>query len=623
MRLAPTHQGRATHPLAWLLQRGEYAIGLRACRATRLRHYLERPEEVPEWDDVECVIKWDVSAADGTTEWASWEGTAGTESPVSPAATHGATETDPITLEPVRAACMTRCGHVFSMLSIAKHLAMGAENADVSAAASSSSLYQGRCPICGEPVALEQLKPLVHRRTCGAHGPGDSIEMTLLCRPRDARCKLPLPRHFSLRRLADALWYGGDTSDIAALLTWHPSLPLADDGLCRYSRAVIIPAVEALYLRQRQEEEMLEQLTEDSSLHLVFEIVRSWLAPGLAVLRHLATEAFTAGDVLEDDVPRRQMQMAAADTVALYQAADGRPIFLHPLNFRCLLREYGSVERFPDTLHGVVVECEPRRNCKLKAESGTALPPGRSGTSRGAGEARTGYGFLAHLPTGCSFTFCELDLREYLSRDTYLAFRPELQARARARRQREPQHAAVHRAAAARRQHDETHRSGDGALAAASRRRPRASARNAHSLSRSLREDFEDERRRILEAHGGAERFYRRAGGIDPHEAAGGALCTHQPVTPSARPREWPSLGGASTTTSEAIAESDTPSPPPMATPVPPPASYANITQVVGGYFPDLLRQAETPPKRSLSAAWSTRHHDKLTEENHRPHRDG
>eukprot|EP00166_Cyanidium_caldarium_P004365 ctg_4606.g524 len=69
-----------------------------------LRHYLERPDEVPEWDDVECIVKWDVPAADGDAEWVSQEGTAGTASPVPPAATHGATDTDPITLEPVRAA---------------------------------------------------------------------------------------------------------------------------------------------------------------------------------------------------------------------------------------------------------------------------------------------------------------------------------------------------------------------------------------------------------------------------------------------------------------------------------------------------------------------------------------
>ncbi len=39
-------------------------------------------------------------------------------------------------------------------------------------------------------------------------------------------------------------------------------------------------------------------------------------------------------------------------------AEDGQLVFLHPFNVRLLVREFGSVARFPDRLTGKVLELE-------------------------------------------------------------------------------------------------------------------------------------------------------------------------------------------------------------------------------------------------------------------------
>lgn len=39
-------------------------------------------------------------------------------------------------------------------------------------------------------------------------------------------------------------------------------------------------------------------------------------------------------------------------------AEDGQQMFLHPVNVRCLLREYGSLENSPQSISATVVEIE-------------------------------------------------------------------------------------------------------------------------------------------------------------------------------------------------------------------------------------------------------------------------
>lgn len=99
---------------------------------------------------------------------------------------------------------------------------------------------------------------------------------------------------------------------------------------------------------------------------------------------------------------------------------DGQLVFLHPLNVRCLLREYGAPEGFPDTVSGRIVEVE-------ELVLSEAL--------------RKRHKHLAHLPLSCTISFVELDISHLLSPPTIAAFASEITRRSeiRAARLRERQ----------------------------------------------------------------------------------------------------------------------------------------------------------------------------------------
>ncbi|KAK1160040.1 RING finger protein 10-like isoform X1 [Acipenser oxyrinchus oxyrinchus] len=92
-----------------------------------------------------------------------------------------------------------------------------------------------------------------------------------------------------------------------------------------------------------------------------------------------------------------------------YQAEDGQQMFLHPINVRCLMREYGSLERSPEKISATVVEIE-----------------GHSVNE----EVRRRHRYLSHLPLTCEFSICELALQPpLLSKETLDAFADDLEKR--------------------------------------------------------------------------------------------------------------------------------------------------------------------------------------------------
>ncbi|XP_062400152.1 E3 ubiquitin-protein ligase RNF10-like [Sardina pilchardus] len=99
-----------------------------------------------------------------------------------------------------------------------------------------------------------------------------------------------------------------------------------------------------------------------------------------------------------------------------YQADDGQQMFLHPVNVRCLLREYGSLEASPPAITATVVEVE-----------------GKAVTE----EVRRRHRYLAHLPLTCEFSICELALQPpVLSKETLDSFADDLEKRKRLRQKK-------------------------------------------------------------------------------------------------------------------------------------------------------------------------------------------
>eukprot|EP00743_Colponemidia_sp_Colp-15_P009707 GILK01010622.1.p1 GENE.GILK01010622.1~~GILK01010622.1.p1 ORF type:complete len:759 (-),score=146.95 GILK01010622.1:333-2609(-) len=105
-------------------------------------------------------------------------------------------------------------------------------------------------------------------------------------------------------------------------------------------------------------------------------------------------------------------------TYSFYQSVDGQLLFLHPLNVRMLMKEYGRYSRFPNTIEGEVIEIE---HCQQTDHT------------------RKRFKYLSHLPLAADFLFVELDMTSLVSTDTNKLFADEVRQRRnrRTRRRRE------------------------------------------------------------------------------------------------------------------------------------------------------------------------------------------
>uniref|UniRef100_A0A3B5LRH4 Uncharacterized protein n=1 Tax=Xiphophorus couchianus TaxID=32473 RepID=A0A3B5LRH4_9TELE len=126
---------------------------------------------------------------------------------------------------------------------------------------------------------------------------------------------------------------------------------------------------------------------------------------------------------LEEESPANQAESARPSAAVVhgpyyyfYQADDCQQMFLHPINVRCLLREYGSLEACPDSITATVVEIVGHTVNE---------------------EIRRRHRYLAHLPLTCEFSICELALQPpILSKETLDTFADDLEKRRRLRQKK-------------------------------------------------------------------------------------------------------------------------------------------------------------------------------------------
>ncbi|XP_042297486.1 RING finger protein 10 isoform X2 [Sceloporus undulatus] len=99
-----------------------------------------------------------------------------------------------------------------------------------------------------------------------------------------------------------------------------------------------------------------------------------------------------------------------------YQAEDGQCLYLHPVNVRCLVHEYGSLEKSPEKITATVVEIS-----------------GHSMTE----DVRQRHRYLCHLPLTCEFSICELALKPpVISKETLQMFSDDIEKRKRLRQKK-------------------------------------------------------------------------------------------------------------------------------------------------------------------------------------------
>jgi hypothetical protein len=103
------------------------------------------------------------------------------------------------------------------------------------------------------------------------------------------------------------------------------------------------------------------------------------------------------------------VEASGADNISyFYQSADGQPVFLHPLEMRCLQDNVGGVGGMDGTATLSVVECEKH----IQDES-----------------TKKRFKFLSHLPEGSAFSIVEVNVKSIVSPETWSRFSDTLKQR--------------------------------------------------------------------------------------------------------------------------------------------------------------------------------------------------
>ncbi|KAK0131449.1 RING finger protein 10 [Merluccius polli] len=365
----------------------------------------------------------------------------------------------PICLYPPVAAHITRCGHIFCWPCMLHYLSL----ADKS---------WSTCPICYEAVHTTDLKSVVAMET-RQYSVGDLITMRLMRREKGALVAMPSSQWVKVEepvRFEDpglsqySKLLLASTDQVLSLLAEEKAalqLQLSQEG---DTQSCFIQSA-LCHLQEREEALLKSQKAAEDSLDLSYltlvenvlpveEVVTTSSSNTKSVLQYTSafddevaelpeeapeddgimeslleeevTEGAAAGPdqealEVEEEIPsngpvRPTGPAAHVPYYYFYQAEDCQQMFLHPVNVRCLLREYGSLEGGPDSITARVVETE-----------------GHTVTE----EVRRRHRYLAHLPLTCEFSICELALQPpILSKETMDTFADDLEKRKRLRQKK-------------------------------------------------------------------------------------------------------------------------------------------------------------------------------------------
>lgn len=372
----------------------------------------------------------------------------------------------PICLYPPLAARITRCGHIFCWPCMLHYLSL-------------SDKSWSKCPICYEAVHPADLKSVVAMET-KQYVAGDVITMRLMRREKGALVALPSSQWVKVEepvRFGDAGLSPYSklllTSPAQVLSLVAEEKAALQVQLSQEEDSCFIQS--ALCLLQEREEMLLKQQKGGAAdvLDVSSLTLEEPCAPVEEVVTHTSStkpmlqysSAFDdevaeapeedgvaeppalpegilecvleepdpepAGDLVPEPQPEEESLVSLVNSAEsgrpsasvvhgpyyyFYQADDCQQMFLHPVNVRCLLREYGSLEASPESITATVVEIV-----------------GHTVTE----EIRRRHRYLAHLPLTCEFSICELALQPpILSKETLDTFAEDLEKRKRLRQKK-------------------------------------------------------------------------------------------------------------------------------------------------------------------------------------------
>eukprot|EP00616_Rhizochromulina_sp_CCMP1243_P015880 CAMPEP_0118996912 /NCGR_PEP_ID=MMETSP1173-20130426/60890_1 /TAXON_ID=1034831 /ORGANISM="Rhizochromulina marina cf, Strain CCMP1243" /LENGTH=634 /DNA_ID=CAMNT_0006948321 /DNA_START=38 /DNA_END=1938 /DNA_ORIENTATION=- len=321
----------------------------------------------------------------------------------------------PVTLEPLSAPLATKCAHCFSATSILRCL-----NFEVST----------RCPLCNEPVFLEDLRPVALTLVPPAPVAKAIASFTYL---RKGEAREDPPRRGPARgaqhsRYPDAGCQDADFSPrslatpkfLQGLLHGHLAALLQEeaDGQDEALRPFLVQA-QGLLGAWLARADAAEAAAASSGAGPKAEAPVEPHAtdrqeePGGEAAQVVVVAA--AEDEEEDEDEKADGQLVGASSTPrlhLYQSTGGQLSFLHGLNLRCLS---AAGPHLPATVEARVVEVERRTLTK---------------------ELRKRFQFTGHLPLGSELQFVEVDLSRILPPEVLQPFATEINQRRQAREAR-------------------------------------------------------------------------------------------------------------------------------------------------------------------------------------------
>ncbi|CEG41200.1 hypothetical protein, variant 2 [Plasmopara halstedii] len=382
--------------------------------------------------DPECIVPtWDVESL---TEWSLVEQVLLWYDAANP-------QTCPICMDSFRVPKITKCGHIFCWPCILRYLSM-------------TDKYWRRCPMCFESVQKGHLRSVQLQQLQIPPRVGSDVTFQFLERPK---------------------------SRIFPQLRVLPSTQLTDD--CTESSAFTHSSSEAATFAARKRTRKLPNVNDADAtysriLEATPEYLRELLLAEMRVLQSMDAEFQSSGDVdnlpfvneamrntserlsISDDCSRgtygkpvttfasdqsiKPLEHGTNDMYSFYQIANGTYVILHPLNMKCLLKEYtdeleheNAVEVKMESTWTTETSCAnsrspPANRYHLVPEQvhGRVLDIEHFIMDE---EAQKRFRFLSHLPRFCDFYICELDLSSQLSRSTLSAFKNDLKKRAKQR----------------------------------------------------------------------------------------------------------------------------------------------------------------------------------------------
>mmetsp|Transcript_4165 Transcript_4165/g.12516 ORF Transcript_4165/g.12516 Transcript_4165/m.12516 type:complete len:621 (+) Transcript_4165:351-2213(+) len=303
--------------------------------------------------------------------------------------------TCPVCLDAFSAPKMTPCGHIFCYLCMLQFL-------------SYSSTGHIKCPLCAELVSEADLKSVEFRKIVPFKEDSEQT-VRLLARPKTSMV------FEAYRPSADDP--KGTIPIYDAKDTPYSRLMFADEDL--YLNHLLNEINQISIMVASSEDQMQMAAFADHALTII-KTCRNDSKRRNRNYRAL-TRALLADPKADVGSPKGDVNdgNSAEDCLKfVYQAETGEHIYLHPLNMKCLLREIEHYRSLPLDIHAKVLEIE----WHVMNE-----------------ENRKRFRFLSHLPFGCEFGLCELDLSNVLRKETLDEFAASLEKRREARSRRAKQ----------------------------------------------------------------------------------------------------------------------------------------------------------------------------------------